>query len=178
VPRVPFNLFNLLLVALLTLILSGLQTTFWYQIFGGLPAPLFWLNLVLYLVLYRRRFEGILTIYFVAVLLRSFTAVPLGILWATLLIIFGLVSFVKKRVFWPGSRYFFMASLGTSIAFHLFYYVLSRWLEVNPTTVNFYHRFFEIVFTAISSVPLYWAFSWIDKMSNKETLPESGGAEV
>ncbi len=175
-PRLRFNFLNLFLIGLVALILCGLQTTFWFQIFGGLPAPLFWLNLVLYLVLFRKHFESILTIYFVALILHSFTALPLGILLFSLLIIFGLVSFVKKRVFWPGSKYFFMASLGASVTFHLLCYFLSRWLDVNPTSFNFFQRFFEIVFTAISSVPLYWAFSWIDRFSNKKTLPESAGA--
>ncbi len=177
-PRVRFNFLNLFCITLLAFLLCGLQTTFWFQVFGGLPAPLFWLNLVLYLVLYRKRFEAVLTIYFVALILRSFTAVPLGILWITLLILFAVISFVKKRVFWPGSRYFFMASLGISITFHLVYYFLSRSVEHNPASLNFFHRFFEIVFTAISSVPLYWAFSWVDQVSSKEILPESGGTEV
>ena len=112
----------------MAMFLCGLQTTFWFQIFGGLPAPLFWLNLVLYLVLFRKSFEGILTIYFVGLILRSFTALPLGMILISLLIIFGLVSFVKKRVFWPGSKYFFMASIGAAVTFHLLSYFLSRWL--------------------------------------------------
>ncbi len=171
-PQLRFNFINLLVVIVLGLLLSGLQTTFWFQIFGSLPAPLLWLNLVLYLILYRRPLEAILTIYFLALFLRPFTAMPLGVLWLSLLLVFVLVSFVKKRVFWPGSRYFFIASIGISIAYHVVFFILSRWVEDNPATFSFFHRFFEVVFTALTSIPLFVVFSLMDRVTNKETLPE------
>ncbi|MEZ0392651.1 MAG: hypothetical protein ACAH59_10570 [Pseudobdellovibrionaceae bacterium] len=177
-PAIRFNYLNLLLVLLMTLILCGAQTTFWFQIFGSLPAPLLWLNLVLYLILYRKPLEGIATIYLVALFLRPFSAMPLGVLWLTLLIVFSVMSFVKKRVFWPGSRYFLMASFGIGICYHLAYFIISKWFESNPATVSLFHRFFEIVFTALTSIPLYIVFAWMDRMTNKETLPESGGLEA
>lgn len=171
-PQLRFNFINLIGVILIALILSGLQTTFWFQVFGSLPAPLLWLNLVLYLILYRRPVEGILTIYFLGLFLRPFTAMPLGVLWLTLLVIFGLVAFVKKRVFWPGTRYFFVASIGISISYHISYFFISRWVESNPATFSFFHRFFEVVFTALTSIPLFVIFSTLDRVTNKETLPE------
>lgn len=177
-PSIRFNFVNLILLLLMALILSGLQTTFWFQIFGSLPAPLLWLNLVLYLTLYRKPFEGILTVYLIAIFLRHFTAMPLGILWLTLLIIFLVMNFIKKRVFWPGPRYFFMASVGIGICYHVCYFLISKWLETNPATFSFFHRFFEIVFTALSSVPIYVTLSWLDHVTHKETLPESGGLEA
>lgn len=171
-PQVRFNFINLLVVILLSLVLSGLQTTFWFQIFGSLPAPLLWLNLVLYLILYRKPMEAILTIYLVGLFLRPFTAMPLGVLWLTCFVVFCLVGFVKKRVFWPGTRYFFVASIGISISYHIAYFFISRWFETNPATFSFFHRFFEVVFTALTSVPLFVTFSFLDRVTNKETLPE------
>ena len=171
-PTVRFNFINLILITLHGLILSGIQTTFWFQIFGSLPAPLLWLNLVLYLILYRKPFEAILTIYFLALFLRPFTAMPFGVLWLTMFGIFALISFVKKRVFWPGTRYFLLASIGIAISYHIAYFFISRWFEANPATFSFFHRFFEIVFTALTSIPLFVVFSTLDGMTNKETLPE------
>lgn len=171
-PTVRFNFINLILVILLGLVLCGIQTTFWFQIFGSLPAPLLWLNLALYLILYRKPMEGILTIYLLGLFLRPFTAMPLGVLWLTMLVIFSLMSFVKKRVFWPGTRYFMLASIGIAVAYHLAYFFISKWFEVNPATFSFFHRFFEIVFTALTSIPLFVVFSFLDRVTNKETLPE------
>jgi hypothetical protein len=172
VPTVRYNFVNLLLIILLTLVFSGFQTTFWYQLFGSVPAPLLWLNLVLYMILYRRPIEGILTIYLVAAFLRPFTAMPLGVLWLNLLVVFALLGFVKKRVFWPGSRYFFVASIGITLAYHISYFVISHWFEINPAPVSFFNRFFEIVFTALTAVPVYTACSWLDQVTDKEALPE------
>jgi hypothetical protein len=178
VPQIRFNFLNLFLILLMALLLSGAQTTFWFQIFGSLPAPLLWLNLVLYLILYRKPFEGMLTIYLMALFLRPFTAMPLGVLWLTLLIVSLLVGFAKKRVFWPGTRYFVMASFGISICYHVTYFIISRWFETNPATFSFFHRFFEIVFTGLTAIPLYIIFAWIDNVTHKETLPESGGLDA
>lgn len=177
-PAIRFNYLNLILMMLIGLLLSGLQTTFWFQIFGSLPAPLLWLNLVLYLILYRKPMEGILTIYLFGLFLRPFTAMPIGVLWLNLLVVFALMSFVKKRVFWPSSRYFVTASLGVAITYHLSYLLISRWFEINSATVSFFHRFFEVVFTTVTAAPLYFVLSWVDRVTHKETLPESGNLEA
>lgn len=176
-PHYRFNFLNLIFIVLIALFLSGLQTTFWFQVFGSLPAPQFWLNMILYLVLFRKPIEGILTIYLVGLILNPFTAMPLGMIWMTLLILFACMSFVKKRVFWPGSRYFLIASLGLSIGYHIIYFILSRWLESNPAPVGFFHRFFETLFTVLIAVPMYVGLSAVDQLTSKEILPESGGAE-
>jgi hypothetical protein len=178
VPNFRFNFLNLVLMMAMGLLLSGLQTTFWFQIFGSLPAPLLWLNLVLYLILYRKPMEGILSIYLLGLFLRPFTAMPLGILWLDLLAVFAVMSFIKKRVFWPSSRYFVMASFGIGLCYHLAYFLSSHWFESNPATISFFHRFFEIIFTTVTSLPIYISLSWLDGITHKETLPESGNLDA
>jgi hypothetical protein len=172
------NFLNLLLILATTFVLSGFQTTFWFQMFGSLPSPLLWLNMVLYLILYRKPVEGILTVYAVGLVLNPFTAMPIGVIWTTLLLVFGAVSFIKKRVFWPSSRYFFFASFATALVWHLAYIIVSHIFEGNPAPVSFFHRIFEIVFTGLISVPIYTLMSFIDHATHKETLPESGGIEA
>lgn len=172
------NPVNLLLILLLTVLLSGFQTTFWYQVFGNLPSPLLWINLVLYLILYRKSFEAILTIYGIGLLLHPFTAMPLGYLWLSLLSAFVVMTFIKKRVFWTGSRYFFLASIAIGLTYHLSYFLISRVLEPNPAALNFFHRSFEIIFTALTSIPMYALLAWIDQITHKEILPEGGSAET
>lgn len=172
------NPLNLLLIFLLTILLSGFQTTFWFQIFGNLPSPLLWLNLVLYLILYRKSLEAILTVYGIGLLLQPFTAMPLGYLWLNLLIAFIVITFVKKRVFWTGSRYFFLASIGIGLTYHLSYFLISQGLERNPAALNLVHRSFEIIFTALASIPMYALLAWIDQITHKEILPEGGSAET
>lgn len=175
---VRLNPFNLFLIFLLTVLLSGFQTTFWFQVFGNLPSPLLWLNLVLYLILYRKSLEAILTVYGIGLLLHPFTAMPLGFLWLHLLIAFAVMTFIKKRVFWTGSRYFFLASIGIGLTYQLSYFLISQWLEKNPASLNFFHRSFEIFFTALASIPMYALLAWVDQITQKEILPEGGSAET
>lgn len=172
------NFLNVLLVLVTAFVLSGFQTTFWFQMFGSLPSPLLWLDMVLYLILYRKPAEGILTIYGVGLVLNPFTAMPVGIIWMNLLIVFIAMNFIKKRVFWPSSRYFFIASFGIGLTWHISYFVVSRVFESNPASISFFHRLAEIVFTGLISVPIYTLMSWLDHMTHKETLPESGGIEA
>ncbi|PIS10497.1 MAG: hypothetical protein COT73_09125 [Bdellovibrio sp. CG10_big_fil_rev_8_21_14_0_10_47_8] len=174
---VRYNFLNLAILLLTTLLFSGFQTTFWFQIFGSLPSPQLWLNLILYLILFRSRLEGIFTIYLLGLTLNPFTAMPLGILWLNLMLIFGLMTFIKKRVFWPTSRYFFMASLGVGFIYHVSYFLISRLFESNPAPVLFFHRFFEILFTALTAIPIYTFMTWVDRFTGKEILPESAGGD-
>ena len=43
---------NFLIFMAVLLLIAGFQTTFWFQIFGNVPAPLLWLNLIVYVTLY------------------------------------------------------------------------------------------------------------------------------
>ncbi len=172
------NYLNLILIVLLTLTFCGLQTTFWFQLFGALPGPHLWLNLVLYIILYRKPIEGVFTIYFLALFIKPFTAFPIGYLWLVLLCVFAVVYYAKKRLFWPTLKYFIIASLGTFLMFQFSFYVISNWLETNPANFSFFHFFFEMIFTAITSAPVYFLASWADKITQKETIPESGVTEA
>lgn len=172
------NFVNFFLFFLVIVILIGLQTTFWFQMFGNLPAPMLWLNIVLYFILYRRPVEGIISIYALGLFLNPFTAMPLGIIWTMSLIMFAGMLAIKKRIFWPGSRYFFVASAGMTLAYHICYLIVSRFLEPVPAPLHFFHRLSEIVFTPLTAIPIYTLLTMIDKWTNKETLPESGSLEA
>lgn len=176
-PTLRFNFLNLILISLVAVILCGLQTTVWFQLFGGLPAPILWLNLVLYLILYRKPFEGIFTIYFLALFIKPFTATPVGMLWINFLTIFSLVIYAKKRLFWPTLRYFVIASAGTYVLFQISFLTYSNWIESNAAKINVYNFLFELIFTALTAGPVYYTLSWIDRITQKETLPESGLTE-
>ncbi len=172
------NPLNLVLIILLTLFACGFQTTFWFQLFGNIPSPLLWLNLFIYLILYRKSIEGILTIYGLCLILSPFTAMPISVLWVNLFIVFLLTTYVKKIVFWPSSKYFVIASFGVTLTFHLVYLISSRWLEINPAPISFFHRLLEVIFTTLTAIPIYSLMVWLDRVTQKETLPEGGGAEA
>src|SRR5947208_2907425 len=77
--RINFSYFFGLLLVIF--ILFGLQSTFWYQIFGTISTPLLWLNLILYLGLYRKTLEAYLTSYALGFIFCAFSVTPLGVYW-------------------------------------------------------------------------------------------------
>jgi hypothetical protein len=171
-------LFNFVGIFIVLFVIAGLQTTFWYQLFGNVPAPLLWLNLIIYLILYRKPLPAILTVYAAGLLLLSFTGMPLKMMWSTLMILFALVYAIKSRVFWSGSGYYTIMCAFSAIAYHIIYVLVSYLVESNPVSFEIVDRLVQIVLTPSFAFPLYWVLAKLDKMTQDELMHESGGVEL
>ncbi|MGE5087115.1 MAG: hypothetical protein ACM3MG_12490 [Bacillota bacterium] len=169
---------NFLFFMAMLLLVAGIQTTFWFQIFGNVPAPLLWLNLIVYVTLYRKPFPAIFTIYAMGFVLLTFTAMPLKMMWISLLLLFTLVYGIKSRVFWSGSGYYTIMCGFSAVAYHLIYFFISMVLEKNPTSFEITDRLVQIVLTPSFAFPLYWILAKIDKISQDELVHEPGGLEL
>ena len=169
---------NFLFFMAVLLMVAGLQTTFWFQIFGNVPAPLLWLNLIVYVTLYRKPFPAIFTIYAMAFVLLTFTAMPLKMMWISLLILFTLVYGIKSRVFWSGSGYYTIMCGFSAVAYHLIYFFISMVLEKNPASFEIVDRLVQIILTPSFAFPMYWILAKIDKISQDELVHEPGGWEL
>jgi hypothetical protein len=169
-----FQFFNWFLLVVAMIVAASFQTTFWFQVVGGIPAPLLWLNVVLYVILYRKTVEAILINYGLALVLAPFTSTSIGMLWSLMLVLSVITSFAKKRVFLPGMRYFVVSSLGITLVYQISSVLLSYLLDPNPSGWNLYSRFLEILFTPLCAAPTYWVLSFFDRVSEKEPLPERG----
>jgi hypothetical protein len=170
-------LFNYFAITLVCLTLCGLQTTFWHQWTGGAPAPLLWLNVILYLLLYRPTQEGLLAAYYVSLIVTSFSAISLGVLSITVLTVSLIALAVKKRLFWPSTRYFVAMSAGGAFFYHLSYFSVSHIFESNPAEVSFFYRFFEIIQTPLWSAPIFWLLTSVDKFTRRAPPPEAVAAD-
>ena len=167
------SIFNLILLFIVAALLCAFQTTFWYQITGGATAPQLWLNLIIYLILFRKPFEGLITIYLLAVLFRQWTAMPLGVMWLTFLIFQMIMTFLKARVFWPGTRYFVLASAVGVFVYHIIHYALSRFIEPHPAPLQFLSFLLEAVLTPIWAAPIYWLMSSVDSWTKKDLAADT-----
>lgn len=166
---------NWLILLVIATLLCAFQTTFWFQIVGGSVAPQLWLNLVIYVILFRKPFEGLILIYFFAILMRQWTAMPLGVMWLSFLILHMILVFLKSRVFWPGTRYFVLASIVGVCVYNLINVILSRTLDNNPVTFQFLRFVMEMILTPIWAAPIYWLMTAIDEWTLKDASAE--GAE-
>ncbi|HWU42113.1 MAG TPA: hypothetical protein VN132_01705 [Bdellovibrio sp.] len=172
-----FILNFLLLFAVLYLV-AGVQTTFWFELFGQVPAPLLWVNLLVYVMLYRKPAAAVFTIYAMGFILLTFTAMPLKMMWITSLILFTLVYGIKTRVFWTGSGYYTIMCGFSAVAYHLIYFLTSLVLEKNPASFEIVDRLVQIILTPSFAFPMYWLLTKLDKISQDELVHEPGGLEL
>lgn len=171
-------LLNFLIFLAVLMAVGGIQTSFWFQLFGSVPAPLLWLNLVVYIILYRKPMPAILTIYAMGFILLSFTAMPLKMMWVSLLILFALVYGIKSRVFWSGSGYYTIMCTFSAVAYHLIFFFTSMALERNPASFEIVDRLVQIILTPSFAFPMYWLLAKIDRVSQDELVHEPGGLEL
>ena len=171
-------LLNFLGLFIMLFLIAGFQTTFWYQIFGDVPPPLLWLNLVVFIILYRRPFPAILIAYTMGWLLMSFTGMPLKMMWFSLLFLFILVFMIKSRVFWSGSGYYTIMCAFSAVTYHLLYFLVSFVLEPNYASPEFLDRLVQIILTPSFAFPIYWVLTKLDKMTQDELMHEPGGLDL
>lgn len=170
--------FNFFLLALTMMLLCAFQTSFWYQLFGTVPGPLLWINLLIYIALYRRPFLAIWLIYALGALAIAFTFMPLKMMLLSLLILFTIIYAIKSRFFWPGSGYYTLMCFIGAIAFHIIYFSISFMFEHNHTAVQPFERFVQIMLTPSFAFPMYWLLARLDRWTRCEMLQESGGVEL
>lgn len=174
-PKQKLQLLNWFLLTLLSILLCSFQTTFWFQVVGSVSAPQLWLLILLYVALHRKLLEAILLNYFLTLVISPFTSMGLGMLWTlSLLFTFG-VGFAKQRVFWPGTRYFILASFLATLSFQIIFYFTSYLLESNRLEIHLWSRVLELFFTCLWAAPVYWLLSYVDQISERDPLPERGG---
>lgn len=177
--KIRWNLILNFLVLFAGLILvAGLQTTLWFQLFGDVPAPLLWLNLVVYVTLYRKPFPAIFTVYAMGFALMAFTSMPLKMMWINLLILFMLVYGIKTRVFWTGSGYYTIMCAFSAVAYHLIYFFTSMIIEKNPASFDLLERLVQIVLTPSFAFPMYWVLLKADRIFQDELMHEPRGWDL
>ncbi|MNJ94628.1 hypothetical protein D3C87_123300 [compost metagenome] len=177
--KIRWNLLtNSILFFVILILIAGFQTTFWFQLFGNVPAPLLWINLIVYVILYRKPFPALISIYALGFVLLAFTAMPLKMMWITLLLLFTLVYGIKSRVFWSGSGYYTIMCALSAVAYHLIYFVTSMVIERNPASFEIVDRLVQVILTPSFAFPMYWVLSKIDKLTRDELVHEPGGLEL
>lgn len=165
----------ILLVALAT----GFQTSFWSQIFGMLPGPLIWLLFILYLTLYRRPMEAVGLCYLCATQVYFFGWIPFGLLLFNIITLFGIVFVVKERIFWPGPRYFVIASFLAVLLYQIIYIFNSWFFELIPIRdLMFFERLFQAIITPLFATPVYYLLKTWERLTDQTPLIESGEIEL
>lgn len=172
------KLLNFILLLLVLVLVSGFQSTFWYQLFGTVPAPMLWLCLIVYISLYRKLYGALFMIYVMSLALMGFTIIPMKMLLISLLLVYLILYSIRSRVFWEGPVYYTLMCGVASVAYHVIYFFSSLVIERNPAPIDFLERFIQLALTPLFCVPMYWLLVKIDKMTLEEMSPEPRGYEL
>lgn len=141
-----------------------------------MPSPINWLPVVVYLSLYRKPLEGILSTYFVLLFgLSILTIENSGLSLALGLSVFLLCQAIKSRVFWNGAHYFILLCFLSTL--------LLQFVKTIVNLVFFDHFalpnvFLWILQAGLTALPAWFCFhllNWLDHLTHKESLAEVTG---
>ncbi|WP_413290904.1 hypothetical protein [Bdellovibrio sp. HCB337] len=172
------KILNFILLLFVLVVVSGFQSTFWYQLFGTVPAPMLWLCLVVYISLYRKLYSALFMIYIMSLAIMGFTIIPMKMLLMSLLLVYLILYSIRSRVFWEGPAYYTIMCCVASFSYHIIYFFSSLLVERNPAPIDFLDRFIQLALTPMFCVPMYWILVKIDKMTLDELSTESRGYEL
>lgn len=139
-----------------------------------IPAPLTWVPFLVYLALFRKPFEGILSIYVTMLALSLLTIAPIGQLLLAGLVLFIFTQLVKARVFSPDIKYFMILSFIAS-------FIVQITLWVGNFIYNKYNAGFPPIFfwigqaftTLLPSYLLFYVLRFLDQFTDKPVLTEA-----
>ena len=161
---------KILMFSLVFFLLCGFQTSFLPNVITFLPPPQLWLLLIFFISLRWTPLFSIFYIYFLGFCLTRFSQIPLKMAWTTLLCTFTLLSVFKERVRLSGALSFSFFTLLGSFIFQISYIILSRSIESNPTSIQFFERLVQIIMNFIFSYPAYVFFEWLDQFFYAKNL--------
>lgn len=172
------KVFNFVLLLIVLVFLAGFQSTFWYQLFGTVPAPMLWLCLIVYVILYRKLYGALFTVYIMSLVLMGFTVMPMKMLLMTLLLVFLILYSIRSRVFWEGPAYYTLMCCIAAFSYHSIYFFSSWLAERNSAPLEFWDRSLQLLLTPAFCIPMYWLITKIDKLTLDEMTTETRGYEL
>ena len=138
-----------------------------------LPSPMLWIPPVLYLCLYRKAIEGILTIYVFVYALSPLTIQSTGGFVFSTLVLFSFCQILKIRMFWPGVRYFMVVCGLAVIVFHLANSAIHFIFESHvPQPKEPLLWILQAVLTPVFGFFQFRIISFFDRLTHKTPLTE------
>lgn len=159
-------LLSLLLIVTGAIVLSGLQTSMWYLVFGAFPPPMMWLTILVYLSVTRPTWEATVMVYVLTFINSAFTVFPFEALLIYSLALMGCLILIRERVFWGGPTFFSVMVGVASLSAPILYWVTSRWFDKNPVFVpQLFDWLISALLTMLFSLPVYRLYQWFDQIA-------------
>ncbi len=99
---------HFVLIFILAGLLAGVQTSFWFQLFGSITPPLLWLVVFTYVALYRDGIGALFQLMLLGLMLAAFSGSSVKVFYLSVTLYFLVLHFIKGRIFWSGSGHFLL----------------------------------------------------------------------
>lgn len=157
-------LINFFVFAFFAALCIGAQTILWPAL--NLPQPQLWILPFVFVILYRSFWYSLIFTYITTFILAGFSAIPIGLLLAVLIMLFVFVQFIKQRFFWPEFSFFFLVSLSTALLFPALHFALSFSNDGAPIVIPEVSKWLiQPLMMAIMSYPIYFLAQKLDRWS-------------
>lgn len=169
---------NLLFHLLFCFIMAALQTSFWYEAFGSMPAPFFWIHSICFFALYKENKESYVLLLLGSLSLASFSVAPPGLIFSLSIFCYLISKQIRKQVFWIGRAYFSFVCYITNLSFFILYY-LSSWIFETKAyaKIVWWDLIFQPLFTAATAILIFKVLHKIELISGNELLQDKGGMQ-
>lgn len=168
-------LYHFGLIPVLVLLLTGLQTSLWFQLLGLFPTPQLWIIVLTYLIIHRPFWISLIMGYLFSVVLTGFTAWPLENLLACTMIIVGSSQLLKDRIYGSGVNYFIALCGWNVFLFQVCYTILGLIKEgISLHRVSLFDLSLSPLISVLFAYPLYFMFKFLDRLFKGEEDPQPG----
>jgi hypothetical protein len=165
---------NIAFFAILTSLLSALQTSLWFQVLGPFPPPQFWIVILTYSILNRHLWEGVLMTYILTLVIASFTAYPIENFLLVNMGCLMFISFIKNRIYLSSPTYFMLMSGSTLLVYDILFTILSQFADKNPIHhPAVFDWIISLLLTMLASLPLYRFLKWVDNWTDRNETAET-----
>ncbi len=155
-------------------LLSAVETSLWFLVFGSFPAPMFWLVVLVYISVTRPLWESTLLTYLLSLVIASYTAFPFEHFLIYNLLMMVILVLIRERVFWGGPTFFMLMVAVASLLAPVLFWLVSRSFDKNPVIIpQLFDWLISALLTVLSSLPLYRIYQWYDKVGSLDAGSES-----
>lgn len=166
---------SIILMVGTTMVLNGLQTSFWYLLFGSFPPPLFWLIVLVYMSVTRTLGEATFMTYILAFVNSSFTAFPFEAMLVYCLAMMFMLMLIRERVYWGGPTFFMLMVGVASLSAPIIFWIASRVFEKNPVFIPaIFDWLISALLTMLFSLPLYRLYQAFDAVASQDAGAPEG----
>ncbi len=176
--EVSYRVLNYLFFVLLAELLAGFQASLWLHVFGYFPSPYAWVAVLIYWALYRSIYEAIIMSYLVSFTVATMTGAPLISVVGVNLTVLGIILLLRNRILWSGPNSFMLAAGISALVIPIVSFALSYFVDRRPADEFYYYDWIlRGLLTSAFSLPLYYLFGFVDRMTQREP-PKDTESEV